>query len=1109
MIDFNAAQKEAISHRDGDMLVCAGAGSGKTMVLKERVLALVGEGVPLEEMLVVTFTNAAAAEMRQRITDGLMRMDSPFAREQAQLAQGAHISTVHKFCIDILRQHFALVGLDPDFKVAQEDICDELKQEALDELFEELYAKEDAEFLEFAAYFDDNDGKMMDLIRQSYSFSRSHPRPEEFLRDAVQAYGTGELFVRELVREALQNADAALRYMRRAMETAKQAGLERVGEILALEAAELEQFSQMAEEDYAAAAGFLFKTGSSLAFPRKDVDEEAREQIKADRKSAREIAKKLVESPLNESRERLRAEMDAVSSQVAQTVRLTGLFAKKYAGKKEKRQLLDFSDLEHYAIGALCAGAAEDYREKFRYIFVDEYQDITQVQEELLLKIGRENLFMVGDVKQSIYRFRMGDPALFLKKSAGDGKEAVHLVNLNENYRCDREIVEFVNGLFSRVMSQGTGEIDYEGQKMVFGSGRDGGEVQLVAVVKENSGQDEALLEAAACVRRIRELKDRGYDYGDIAVLMRSVKGFGETFVQALADGGIPVFADFGGGYLAAQEVELALDFLSLVDNRRQDIPLLAVLRSFLGGFDEEELALMRLEFPEGEYFDALLHAAGRQTETGEKARSFLALLDRYRELAQVYSVEELTARLLFETPFYDYVQALPGGEQRKANLDLLLQRARDFEQSSFKGLYLFLRYIRRLQEKGQDLDTAKERGENQDAVRVTTIHKSKGLEFPAVIVARMGKMINFNEGKSFWAFHKDMGLAIRYADPALRIRRQGVAYAALVSRLNREILSEEMRMLYVAVTRPEKSLTLLGCLKDASLLKQRGVAPAPQNARRYFDWIGFAYAGRIDVREDFGQAQEAVLPEREQKQAVCGEYDAYVRERMEPGYGGGRALPSKLAASKVAAALEMGELAAALPMKELKTPLFRMRDEISAARRGTVWHLLMQVLNLEDTSVRAVRNTLDELVERELIFQEEAMAVGAEAVSAFYETPLGQRMKASRKVLRELPFNMAVSERELLGEGDGELLVQGIVDCCFLEGGGYVLVDYKTDSVVGDSAVWAKRHEMQLELYRRALEMSGMEVVESWIVFFSTGEAVRMWPKRGEGVHADSTVSG
>ncbi|MGI6168146.1 MAG: helicase-exonuclease AddAB subunit AddA [Christensenellales bacterium] len=1095
MFELNAAQKEAISHRGGDILVSAGAGSGKTFVLKERILSLVEEGVLLEDMLVVTFTNAAAAEMRQRILDGLMHRDSPSVQEQIRSSAADNICTVHKFCMEVLRKHFALIGLDPDFKVAQEDICAELKQEALDELFESLYGQGDEEFLAFAAYFDDDDDSMMELVEQSYRFSRSHSDPEGFLRSAMAKYGDGgAVFIRELTEQAMQQAHQARQFLGRARDLAKNAGLAKPLEVLTLEDAELEQFMQKAREDYGQAANYLLKAGAQLRFPSKGVDEAVKEQIKSERDRAKKIVRGLVESPLNRSRVQMDEEMAVIGAMVGQVVRVSGLFAQRYAQKKAKRRLLDFSDLEHYAIAALDKGAAQEYVEKFQYIFVDEYQDITQVQEELLSRISRSNRFMVGDVKQSIYRFRMGDPGLFLGKYEDYGRGAGKRIDLNENYRCSRVVVDFVNRLFGGVMSRSVGEVEYSRQPLVFGSGQEGGEAQIMVVPREDSGDEAAVLEARACAARIRELRKEGYEYGDIAVLMRAVRGFGDLFAQTLSAQGIPVFADFGGGYLAAPEVELALNFLSLADNRRQDVPLIAVMRSFLGGFDEEELAQIRLGYPDGEYFDALCLAAEQQTELGEKARTFRALLDRFRQMAQVYNVEELTARLFFETPFYDYVQALPDGVQRKANLDLLLERARDFEQSSFKGLYLFLRYIRRLQKRGQDLDAAAGRGENDDAVRITTIHKSKGLEFPAVIVARMGKGINLIEGKKPWIFHKELGLALRYVDPSLRVRRQSAAYAALVARLNRELLSEEMRMLYVAMTRAEKSLTLLGCLKETGLLQEAGAAPSPQQARSYFDWVGYVFAGQWDVREYTAWDKEE--EGRFRQMDGSGQYGEYVRQRMAYRYEQGRPLPSKVAASKVAAALEMGELAAALPIKELKVPLFRMREEMSAARRGSIWHLLMQLQDLRDTSPQSVGRTLEGMVDKELIFPEEKAAVSPKMVSAFFDSPLGRRMKASPRVLRELPFNMAVSQQELLGEGGGELLVQGVVDCCFEEAGRYVLVDYKTDAVRGDSRAWAMKHEMQIELYRKALSFAGMDVGECWIFFFSTQEAVRMWPK-------------
>ncbi|TXK84098.1 helicase-exonuclease AddAB subunit AddA [Paenibacillus sp. N3.4] len=983
-------QWDAITLHGQNMLVAAAAGSGKTAVLVERIIRRISnewEPIDVDRLLVATFTKAAAAEMKHRIREALEKelMKQPHSqhlRKQLALMGRASITTLHSFCLEVVQRYFSLIRLDPGFRIANETEADLLRQDLLGEMLESYYAAsgENSAFWRLVDSFsgERNDDAIMQLIQKLYDVSRSHPWPTYWLRSTASMFGPPETQAKSDSEEDISDKEDVLPYVAASAEPADYSVWEQslVRDLtLELEGAAdlLQQALQIAEQpggpapyldnlredillvqnlrettSYPWSVLYLgFQTvefGKLKACKGDDYDKELQEEVKELRNRAKDQINKLKDELFGRTPEQFHQEIAEMAPLLHTLVDLVVDFGQRYQEAKAAKGLIDFADLEHYCLQILCAEgsipgelvpseAALSYRRQFAEVLLDEYQDTNRVQEaivELISNTQPGNRFMVGDVKQSIYRFRLAEPGLFLEKykayrsNKDESPEPSGLggrIDLARNFRSRVQVVDAVNFIFKQVMNETVGEIAYDDRaELVYGAGypppdsdcsvemlivdrglnavdksesiSDGSEEQeendaetsdptngALDPVLEAQEMETAQLEARAIALQIRQMLGDGgkqepfqvFDkrtsasrpatYRDIVILLRATQMWSPILIDELKQQGIPAYAELSIGYFSATEVEIMLSLLKVIDNPYQDVPLAAVLRSPVAQLTAEELAQIRGTDKAVPFYESVLQLV-RQPDSQDhfndpdhivllqKLNDFLAHLEKWRNEARQGSLADLIWNIYRETGYYDFAGALPGGLQRQANLRALYDRARQYESTSLRGLFRFLRFIERMKDSGGDLGTARALGEQEDVVRIMSIHKSKGLEFPIVFVAGMAKMFNQRDLNDAFLLHKELGFGPRFVDTALRVSYPTLPSLAIKRRMKLELLAEEMRVLYVALTRAREKLYLLGTVKSLDkLLRVWGRQLARSEwylpdfelakARSYLDWVG------------------------------------------------------------------------------------------------------------------------------------------------------------------------------------------------------------------------------------------------------------------------------
>ncbi|WP_084159144.1 helicase-exonuclease AddAB subunit AddA [Paenibacillus taiwanensis] len=970
------------------ILVAAAAGSGKTAVLVERIIRKISNEsnpVHVDQLLVATFTKAAAAEMRERIRlalEGALELNPESEHLQRQLAllNRAAITTLHSFCLEVIQRYFQTIGLDPAFRVANATETEVIRQDVLQDLFEELYADEDEWFRKFVDWFsgERNDEAAFRLIQRLYDFSRSHPWPNEWISDMVSSFNATSVeqlshtpWAESVMKDTRLGLNAVVELLRQALQlTTAPGGPEPYQAALQPELQAARTIMEAAERlpwHEMSSSIEQLEFGRLAACRGDKYDKSLQEQTKRLRDQAKARYQQLREELYRRTPTQFLHELHDMAPLMDKMASVVQAFGERYELAKRAKGLLDFSDLEHYCLRILRtkdstaahtypSDAAVQYRDQFVEILLDEYQDTNMVQEAIVNLITREgvgNRFMVGDVKQSIYRFRLAEPGLFLSKyelyRPGDEGEGAR-IDLARNFRSRKQVVDAVNMLFKQVMNKQVAELEYDqAAELQFGAAyypevsasagqsqsvaaellliEKGSRVEAVhdedddAAIEELTGDhstgptidaaelETARLEARAIAARIRRLlgdegespylifdgkqqRMRPVTYRDIVILLRATSAWAPLMVEELRLEGIPAYAEFSTGYFQATEVEVMVSLLRVIDNPYQDIPLAGVLRSPIVGLSAEELAQVRLYGSNMPYADALQLAAEEpnetmaadysppQDETGHtrgqphlsdgtrtRIRSFLQQLDNWRNESRQGSLSELIWRIYRETGYFEWIGGLAGGTQRQANLRALYDRARQYEASSVRGLFRFLRFIDRMRGTGGDLGTARALGEQEDVVRLMTIHKSKGLEFPVVFVAGLAKMFNQQDLNASFLMHKQLGFGPKYVDEATRVTYPTLANLAIRRQMKLELLAEEQRVLYVALTRPKEKLILVGTVSDAAKdIRQWGEALDIDEmllpdymiarARSYLDWIGPAiirHAAAADWRNYAG----------------------------------------------------------------------------------------------------------------------------------------------------------------------------------------------------------------------------------------------------------------
>lgn len=1163
-VSWTTEQQQVIDLRNRNILVSAAAGSGKTAVLVERIVKIITDKnhpVDIDHLLIVTFTNAAAAEMRERIGNAIEKaLDEQPGNEhllrQLTLIHNAQITTIDSFCLYVVRNHFHEIDLEPNFRIGDEGELKLLREDVLGRVLEQNYEEPSEAFSDFVEGYASGrtDAALNEMILQLYEFSRSYPWPEKWLDSFVGAYRIEtreELDRAEWLAPLTENICFVLKDCEQLLKQALAITQQDDGPDMYEKAvrSDLEKYESLSKltsfcELSVALSDIKYdRLASSRGF---EGNPDKLELVKSLREQAKDVVKKLCKQYFFCSPEMMIEQLERTEPMLEEVVRLTKQFADEFAAAKRRKNLVDFHDVEHFALQILvdeetekAKKTAEEFRDTFEEIMIDEYQDSNEVQETLLRSISREergenNIFMVGDVKQSIYRFRLARPELFMKKydSYSLEESTTQRIDLHKNFRSREEVLTCTNDIFYKIMARSLGNVEYDAEAALYPGASYPVSADFIPEILLADSNDELLedteltdkktLEAKIVAEEIKHLMKtqqvtdkaagtlRAAHYSDIVILLRSLSGWADSLVEVLNGNGIPAHTVSSTGYFSTVEVQTVLSMLRLLDNPRQDIPMAAVLRSPMAGLTDEELAVLRLEDGSVPFHEAVLELAeGLYEEDGQKEisdseadseadqkqgrnadgkkeddiettahRKLLKFYKKYRQLRQLVPdtpIHELIEIILRETGYGHYVAAMPAGSRRTANLNMLLEKAAAYEKTSYKGLFHFVRYIDELQKYDVDFGEADMVGENEDVVRIMSIHKSKGLEFPIVIVSGMGKNFNKQDTRSKMVLHPELGIGLDYMDGKKRIKSPTIAKKAIAKQIDLENLGEELRVLYVALTRAKEKLILTGTLKDAAeklefYRQQANLSKAAdrplsyltrEGASGYLDWIlpaVLSYGDKYPVR--IVEAAELVLDEVENQL----EQNENLTERIEEIEAADTQLVGQLKqrflqrypyqvdvlrknkysvselkhrAMRERFEAEQEETVPAF-LEEPATPtipLFIQRQGSveqetpnRGALRGTAVHRVMECYDF--ASEKSVHEQMEAMEKEEKITADMRALVREQTVADFVSSETGKRMALAQRggaLYREKPFVMGFTEEELerYGFGAGAQMIE------------------------------------------------------------------------------------
>ena len=1183
-------------------------GSGKTAVLVERIInKVINDKVDIDKILIVTFTSAAASEMRERILEAIYKKieedpSNTDLQRQIILLNKANISTIHSFCLDVIRNNFYEIDASANFRVADSAEVELLKQEIIDDLFEEKYVSEDKSFEKLLNIYTNyrGDENLRQLILNIYRFIQSSPFPEKWLNDQVEKFNLkdklendfsetkwGEILL-ENFKEELTDSILKLKQIQKNLakfeELAKyQAVIE--NDIANLE--NLENNSNLWESAYNSAI--------TLAWAKWPSDRKITLEIKDQAKDIRDSVKKKVASTIDKyliyNSKQANSDIYEMYDALSSIKELVIEFTNKFAAKKKEKNIVDFNDIEHFALNILVkidengeiteTDVAKKYKEKFEEIAIDEYQDSNLVQENILKSVSKgNNIFMVGDVKQSIYKFRQARPELFLEKYKkynvkGEEIDKGLKIQLFKNFRSRENILDLTNLIFENIMSEKLGDICYnENEYLNYGANypepegvpgeyagiaelniidlkapeidiykdEDDAQSEEEQVPESEERVEDVVLEAKYVAKKIKELIDSDYivydrkkgyrkiTYKDIVVLLRSTKISAPIFEKEISNLNMPVFSDISSEYLESMEIQTIMCLLKVIDNPMQDIPLVTVLRSSIGGFTDNELVEIRGNEKNISFYESLKNkyeslngvTDDKLNDLKNKIEIFLNNLKKWQSEEKYMALDELIWQIYSDTNFYNYVTLLPNGGLRQANLKILFERAKQYESASFKGLFNFINFIDKLHSNSGDLSAAKLIGENEDVIRIMSIHKSKGLEFPVVFLSCTGKQFNLQDLNENIILHQDLGFGPKYINSDMRIEYTTLAKEAIRLKTKVETLSEEMRVLYVALTRAKEKLIITGISKDVqkSLKEKEDLIQMYKNDcneinhvllkkyKSYLDWIELVYFNNIEKINDYMNVniikktdlikelnQDEIVDEEEnlitKLNKRANELDKEnIRElskslKWKYNYIESSVIPTKTSVTK----LKEAENEKIISIEELEgqseeskfavaRPQFLNEDvQITSAQKGTLMHLCFQKLDEhKEYTKEMIQKLVDDLVYRKIITKLEAEAINTYKLYSYTKSELFKQLKNAKKVYKEQPFYISLKADEVYGnDAKDNILVQGIIDLYFInQDDEVVLVDYKTDYVEkGKEDELVKKYEKQLEIYKKALEQA------------------------------------
>ena len=1339
-------QQNVIDSRGGNLLVAAAAGSGKTAVLVERIIQMILNSdlkIDIDKLLVVTFTNAAASEMRERIGDAISKKldenpEDEHLQDQLVLLNKASITTIHSFCLEVIKSNFHKINLDPNFRIGDETECSLMKLEAIDETFDILYEQNDEEFCYLVDCYAEKrgDSNLQNLILSIYSFVMASPYPKVWLKESAEDFNITDDFDFATSKWA----KAILETVKIQMEGIEKSLCKAIEDVYGID--ELVTFTDKLKIEYEKIKEILYACDtswsdayrqiSSMTFENyakgvKRIPKDAPSYIKEEKDKAKKIrdnAKKSIEkiktSVFNKNYDDLKDEIKFLYPIVKSLSDVVLMFEQIYSQKKRDKGIIDFNDIEHFALQILTetdengdfvfdeegknipSDIALEYREKFYEIFIDEYQDSNQVQEVILSTIAKQkepNRFMVGDVKQSIYRFRQAKPEIFLQKYATydtDLSSKYKKIMLYKNFRSRKEVVDSVNYIFEHIMSKNLGEIDYnEEEKLNLGANFEevedekiilGGATEIHLMEKkvpevedpdeeEEEGEDldASQIEARMVGKIIRDIMRpnengeimqvfdkkletyRNVEYKDIVILLRATSAWAPVFAEELINMDIPTYADMGQGYFETMEIQVIMSFLKVIDNPMQDIPLIAILRSPIYGFTPEDFIDIRITDKKVSFYEAMMMFVGekidlsneeeqdiaedeisddigneiidvnineensyvdadmddyyqninyedfeyeneefiyndevmyesyisenveddliyeinsniegdeesQKSELELKVRRFLDDLKELQEKSMYMSTDEFLWYIYTNSGYYAYCGALPGGSQRPANLRILFERAKQFEETSFKGIFNFINFISKLKKSNSDMGSAKTLGENANVVRIMSIHKSKGLEFPIVICSGMGRNFNTMDFRKDVLYHHELGYGPQIVDFERRISYPSIAKEALKCKINIENISEEMRILYVALTRAKEKLIITSSIKDieqnmhkwsSNISTEKMVSKYDiLNGKNYMDWMMPAiikHKDLEDIRETYNLSTSISMEdeskwsvktwnrddmdfEKHEKEGIrevlntmdLSQHDTEYYEQIEkklnfeyPYLGVVKKAASISVTEIKKRQEEYEEQEDSLGLYKRKTTLKKPKflsesqksEKITGARRGTIVHLIMEVLDFEKVNTESeIKAQIQDLVKRRIITEKESQVLSPRKIMRFFKSPIAKRMLSSKFVKREQKIYTQIKMNDIYLNDEifknnretyenESVMLRGVIDLYFEEDDGLVILDYKTDFVdENNKKEIIHKYKKQIEIYADVLsKLTGKKVKEKYLYLFGIDEQVKV----------------
>ena len=1151
-------------------------GSGKTTVLVERIInKIINEKIDIDKLLIVTFTNAAASEMRQRILEAIYERieeepDNKDLQRQVILLNKANISTIHSFCLDVIKNYFYEIGIPSSFRIGDTSEIELLKQETLEDVFENLYEEENDEFIElvntYGGYRDDE--TLKELIIKIYNYSQSMPFPEEWINEAIEKINLrdeinldfsktiwGKVLV-DYSKDEIASCINELENLNNKLQ--RELDLEKYYSVILTDIYNLK--SLLKEENtwdsiYINLSNIKFETWPRQAKTDCDLKTTAKEIRDNIKDRIKNLQKKIFIYSSKEANE----DIYSMHKTLKSLGNITIEFSKSYQENKKEKNIIDFNDIEHFALQILVekndngeyvpTDIANIYKEKFAEIAVDEYQDSNLVQEYILTTISNNNnIFMVGDVKQSIYKFRQARPELFLEKYdnyiLAEDEENVckndTKIQLFQNFRSRKNILDITNIIFSSIMSKKIGDIEYDEKEYLnFGAKYDkpnedisiAGKVELDIIDLsedediEEKEEDKQLLEkseieAKFVANRIKKLIDSNYyiydkkqgyrkvTYKDIVILLRTTSNIAQIYEKELNNLELPVFSDTNSNYFETEEIQVILSVLKIIDNPNSDIPLVTVLRSPIGGFTDNELVEVRLCSKNTSYYEALCNARDNIENIAlkEKINLFLKMLSTWQQKQEYLGLDELIWYIYESTSYYDIISSNKNGELKTANLKLLFEKARDYEKASFKGLYNFINYIDKISKSSGDVGSAKLIGENENVIRIMSIHKSKGLEFPVVFLCSTEKQFNIQDLNESILLHQDMGFGPKVIDYKRKIEYNTLAKEAIRIKSLNEILSEEMRVLYVALTRAKEKLIIVGCDKnlEKSLSTKENMQGGKisissiRKSKSYLDWFELVYINNkkeIEKLLEINFYKKDVLKKEESKQEDDKKNFGLEKIDEDKTKKIDNILNWKYKYTentKIEGKASVTEITKGNNIKNIEItskPKF-LNDDMrpSSAEIGTLMHLIIQKLDFnKEYDKTSMQELINNLVYLKLVTENEVIYIDIDKILKFTKSNLYNDLRNAKEIYQEQPFYLYIPADEIYKNGIKEkILVQGIIDLYYInKDNKIILVDYKTDYIEkGQEQELISKYKGQLEIYKRALEQALNRKVEAVYIY-------------------------